>query len=90
MPAATSPSKVNPSNNSAATRERYAFCGSMSMTNTMLRIRVVPPYTVFHPANDDEALRDAGGRWVGGQGMFHSTSKGGSNNVCGIKLWTIL
>ena len=49
----------------------------------------MPPYTVFHPANDDEALRDAGGGWVGGQGMFHSTIVGGSNNVCGIKLRTI-
>ena len=88
MPAATSPTKVSPSNNSAATTERYASCGSMSMTNTVLRRRVVPPYTLFHPANDDEALRDAGGGWVGGQGMFHSTSVGGSNNVCGITLRT--
>ena len=88
MPAATSPSKVSPSNNIAATTERYASCGSMSMTNTVLRTRVVPPYTLFHPANDDEALRDAGGGW-GGQGMFHSTSEGVSNNACCIKLWTI-
>ena len=65
MPAATSPSKVSPSNNSAATTERYASCGSMSMTNTVLRTRIVPPYTLFHPANDDEDLRDAGeGGWV--------------------------
>ena len=78
MSAATSPSTVSPSNNIAATRERYTrSCGSMSMTNTVLRTRVVPPYTVFHPANDDEALRDAGGGWVGGQGMVHSSSKGG-------------